>query len=519
MFKKAFNNRVVIIFIVPFFLGCLSVFSFQPFNYIFLNFIILPIIFLLLSYVNKRSKNIYRKKPYLINLFLIGYSFGIGFFLAGTHWISYSLTFEDSFKYLIPFSIVLIPMFLGLFYGLATLLSGSFLKNNISSVLIFSASFGFCDFLRSKLLSGFPWNLWAYSWSAFPEAIQILNVVGFFSFNLIVVTVFCIPLLLVFKNNSRNQVAFILGIIFLFFNYIYGSIVINQNEINLNILKKNEDKIINVKIISPNFSLKYNLSIYEFENALEKLLKYSEPNPDKETVFVWPEGVFTGYNFSDLVKFKDLFQKTFTNKHKIIFGINTSSKEKNKNFNSLLLVNRDLEILHKYNKRKLVPFGEFLPLENFLNHYGLKKITHGFESFSKGKLNNYIELKNFKILPLICYEIIFPELLQKSSPSSDLIINISEDAWFGNSIGPYQHFAKAIFRAVENNTYLARSANKGISAVVNNKGQIIKSLRPNEAGSIEVNIPQIDNKKSSKNDLIFFTLLFTYTLIFFYIKK
>ena len=251
------------------------------------------------------------------------------------------------------------------------------------------------------------------------------------------------------------------------------------------------------------------------KNSLEKLLKYSEPNPDKETVFVWPEGVFTGYNFSDLVKFKDLFQKTFTNKHKIIFGINTSSKEKNKNFNSVLKVWKFLN----HNNLKTNDILFILGGENFLNHYGLKKITHGFESFSKGKLNNYIELKNFKILPLICYEIIFPELLQKSSPSSDLIINISEDAWFGNSIGPYQHFAKAIFRAVENNTYLARSANKGISAVVNNKGQIIKSLRPNEAGSIEVNIPQIDNKKSSKNDLIFFTLLFTYTLIFFYIKK
>ena len=95
-----------------------------------------------------------------------------------------------------------------------------------------------------------------------------------------------------------------------------------------------------------------------------------------------------------------------------------------------------------------------------------------------------------------------------------MIVNISEDAWFGNSIGPHQHFTKAIFRSVESNTYLVRSANKGISAFINNNGKIIKRLEPNEVGNIELNVPLIDNELKNKNDLIFFVLLFTYTIIF-----
>jgi len=110
-------------------------------------------------------------------------------------------------------------------------------------------------------------------------------------------------------------------------------------------------------------------------------------------------------------------------------------------------------------------------------------------------------------LPLICYEIIFPEL---SQISNNLIVNISEDAWFGDTIGPDQHFAKAIFRAVENNVYLARSANKGFSAFIDNKGIVKKVLKPNETGVIELNIPIINNaQKKYKIDLIFFVLLFT----------
>ena len=124
----------------------------------------------------------------------------------------------------------------------------------------------------------------------------------------------------------------------------------------------------------------------------------------------------------------------------------------------------------------------------------LKKITEGIGSFSKGKITNSYLYDQINILPLICYEIIFSELVQNIKERKRVIINISEDAWFGNSIGPYQHFSKSIFRAVESNSFVIRSTNKGVSAVINNKGQIIKSLKNNESGNIEYQMPIFENE-------------------------
>ena len=119
---------------------------------------------------------------------------------------------------------------------------------------------------------------------------------------------------------------------------------------------------------------------------------------------------------------------------------------------------------------------------------------------------------------MICYEVIFSDLIKKSDNSTNLIVNISEDGWFGKSIGPDQHFAKSIFRAIESNTFLLRSTNQGISAIIDNKGSLIKKLNRNEAGNIEFEVPLIKSNKI-KNDLIFFILLITYLLFFLIYKK
>ena len=100
-----------------------------------------------------------------------------------------------------------------------------------------------------------------------------------------------------------------------------------------------------------------------------------------------------------------------------------------------------------------------------------------------------------------------------------MIVNISEDAWFGNTIGPHQHFAKAIFRSIESNTYLIRSANKGFSAFIDNNGNVVKLIKSNEAGNIELEVPLLEAYSKNRNDLIFFILLITYTIIFLIMRK
>ena len=510
-----FNKRFFIIFLFPIFLGGLTVLSFQPFNFFFINFLSLPLLFFSIVYVKKKSKSVYRKKPFLKNLFILGTSYGFGFFFFGIYWIAYSLTFESSFKFLIPFSLILIPLFLSLFFSLPILLVGNFCEKNISSIFLISIAFAISDFLRSKILTGFPWNIWSYSISWSIESLQILPIIGFFSLNILVITIFFLPSILFFKNKIKYLLIFSF-IALIFSNYFFGSYKINS------VNRDDFPKKIDFKIVSAGIKL----SDFKDEiNVASKLIKYSEPDKKKKTIFVWPEGIFLSESFDKNKKIKSLFKENFSQNHLIILGANTSENYNSQKtyFNSMILLDNNFNIISKYDKKKLVPFGEFLPFEKILKSMGLKKITPGYSSFSQGSGEPIINLKfnsdTINILSLICYEIIFPSIIEKYK-NFDLVINISEDAWFGKSIGPHQHFAKAIFRSIESGTYTIRSANKGISAFISPEGKILKSLQPEEIGNIELSVPLVKKtKKQSKKDLIFLLLLITYISTFFVLRK
>ena len=510
------NNRFYTLFFFPFVLGALTVFSFQPFNFSFINFIVLPIFFYLTVYIKKKSKSTYRKKPFRKNLFIFGTAFGFGYYLSGIHWITNSLTFDENFKILIPLGLIFIPLFLSLFFSLITLILGPFLNLNFLSLLLFSGSLAFSDYLRANILTGFPWNLWIYSFSWSPEIIQILNKLGLFSLNLIFLTVFMMPSVLFFNISIKKKLLYLsIGSLIMFSFFIYGNHSINKNNLVLN----TENEKFNIKVISPNFKLEYGLDDKDIERRLLRLIKMSEASNDPKTLYIWPEGVFSGYSFEELKSLKKTIEKNFKNNHFILFGVNRFDIQKNGYYNSLIIINNKMEILQEYKKQKLVPFGEFLPLAKILTKFGLKKITEGQGSFLRGENQKNLIYGNLNILPLICYEIIFTKFVQKSDINTNLIVNISEDGWFGDSIGPYQHFSKTIFRAIEQDSFLIRSANKGISAIIDNKGKVIKKLTPNEAGNIELEVPLIKNKNKNKNDLIFFALLITYILISLLLKK
>ena len=514
MVEKYLNNRFLTLYIIPIFFGSLTVFSFEPFNLTIINFLIFPSCFYLLVYINKKSRSVYRKKPYKKNLFIFGLSFGFGFYISGISWITNSLTFDENFKILIPFALILIPLFLSLFLGLTTLIIGPYLKLDFSSVIIFSAGIAFSDYFRAFIFTGFPWNLWAYSTTTYDEILQIVNLIGLYSYNLIVITLYTLPIIFLFQiSKVKKLIIVLIKLLFILSLYIYGNYEINKNK---KILKSVREKIY-VKIISPNFDLQYGLSFKEIEERFNKLIRYSDPDKKKETLFIWPEGVFSGYSYDQIIPFKGLILKNFSEKHHIIFGSNKLEPKSGDFYNSMLIVNNKFDIIQSYNKRKLVPFGEFLPFEKVLNNFGLKKITEGHGSFLKGQKNNNLLIDKLSILPLICYEVIFSDLIQQSDNSTNLIVNISEDGWFGKSIGPDQHFAKSFFRAIENNTFLLRSTNQGVSAIIDNKGSLIKKLNRNEAGNIEHEVPLIKSNKN-KNDLIFYILLITY-LLFFLIYK
>ena len=279
-------------------------------------------------------------------------------------------------------------MFFRSFFGISTLIIGPFLRKDIFSIFLFILSLSLVDFLRGKILTGFPWNLWSYSWAWFTEFLQILNYVGLYAFNMIVITIFCLPSIFFLRKIKLNILIFSFYVLFFLTSYIFGSFIINQNNIYKNSIADKEK--INVKVISPNIKLKYDLSEKDISKLIDILIRYSEPDPNKETIFIWPEGVFSGYYFYELSQFKNKFKKNFSPNHKILFGVNTLDKNQKNFYNSLIIVDHNFEEIYSYNKKKLVPFGEFLPFEKSLNNFGLKKLQRVTVLFLKGVKKRYM---------------------------------------------------------------------------------------------------------------------------------
>ena len=183
------------IFFIPLILGVISSFSLPPYSYFYINFITFPLFFIF--YLSNYKKN-------KIISFCIGWTFGFGYFISSLYWLIHSLTFEEIFKPLIPFAIILIPLFLGTFYGLATLVCSIFkLSKKISSILIFSIIFGSVEYIRGSIFGGFPWNLIIFSLTEFLPLIQILSLLGTYSLNLILISFLLIPSVIFLKYKKK----------------------------------------------------------------------------------------------------------------------------------------------------------------------------------------------------------------------------------------------------------------------------------------------------------------------------
>ncbi len=505
-FKKA---SYIFIFLI----GAITSLSLPPYNYFFINFFTLGFLFFFLI------KNIeLSKKDY----FLYGWLFGFGYFLSSLYWISISLTFDPDFKFLIPISLVLIPSFLALFISIPVFLLSFFRKlSNLCLVLIFSLFLAIFEFIRGFILTGFPWNLFVYSFSDNLSFIQTLSVIGTYGLNLICISFFLIPSVLLF-NKSRFEliVSFILLIFFLSL-FLIGNFRLKEE----NIINRLSGFTL-IKIISSKVDINRFYDPGKEEDIINQLVTLSDPKKDVPTLFIWPEGVITSTYLKDISQYKHLFKK-FNDKHLILFGINDIVLEdESRIYNSLALVDNELKLKSLYYKNNLVPFGEFLPLENIFNKIEFKNITNKYQSFSKGKNRNiiYTENNNFNlsILPLICYEIIYSgELSDKNN--FDLIVNISEDGWFGKSIGPHQHFSHSVFRAIEEGKTILRSSNNGISAVISPKGKILKINKSTYSGVLTIDnfekLREMTVFSSYGRNNIFFYLVVIYITLIFFLKR
>jgi apolipoprotein N-acyltransferase len=506
LFKKNFYNYLYIIF-----LGGISSYSLPPYNYFIINFITFSLFFI---FIHNKKKSTSSNRFF----FQYGWCFGFGYFLFSLYWIAISLTFDQSFKFLIPIAIIILPAFLAIFYGLITYLFSIFYsKNVISSFFIFSTSFGIIEFVRGYVFTGFPWNLISFSFSNNIYFIQILSIIGTYSFNLICISLFTLPALFILRNSIKEIIICFSFILLTVTFLIFGKIKSD----NFNSLESIKNSY-SVRAISSNISLDRFYSKKDELKIINELIDLSAPIKTKPTIFLWPEGIIPDSYLTEMSIYKDIFLDNFGNDDLIIMGLNNIETKNDKIFlfNSMAVFNNNLDLVSSYNKVNLVPFGEFTPFESILSLIGFKTVTNSYQSFSGGENRAPLNIKNRKIdlnlLPLICYEIIYSGKLSNDK-NFDYIINISEDGWFGNSIGPKQHFAHSIFRSIESGKYIIRSANNGISAIINPTGFIEQKVSFGSIGYVELS--QIKLIKSTPfmlfGNKVFLMLILIYIFLIF----
>ena len=481
--------RLILKFI---FCGVITSLIFPPFSLLPVGFVS----FSYLIYLLTSKKFILTKKLFQFNL---GFIFGISMNSIILIWIREPFLIDDNTRHLSFLSFFLI-IYCSIFYGLIFLIL-SFFNHKVSKILIIPILFVGVEILRENFLYGFTWITFAQVYSINNILLSLIYYLGTHGLSYFVILIYLIPSAFFLIINAKNKLPFIniaisLSILFIGLNLIF-----------INKFKdlKNQKNSINVSIIQLNSSQverNNNLNLTKRLASIKDIIKNS-----KSELIIFSENDFP-YLISNLDDI-DFLQKDLKKNQSVIIG--GIRKEKYNYFNTLFLIEK--ENIQYFDKKKLVPFGEFLPLRNTL--FFLDQIV-GKKDFKSGQGERILSTSNnLNIIPIICYEIIFyNELLNYKNINSDLIVNITNDSWFGNFSGPYQHFYLSKMRAVEFNKFLIRTSNNGVSAMINNSGEIVEFIPLNKKEIItkEITVYKNLNNLTSYHFLVYYFMIIIFTV-------
>ncbi len=431
-------------------LGLLTSLLFPPYFFFPLGFIIFPSLCLLLDTNRKNNSNLN-----IFNNFLL---FGFGFFISYLFWVKNPFfVFEETKNFFLVFLllIILLSLILSLIFTII-----SKLGKNIPIFFLIPFMFTIFEYIISVTFYGFPWFTFSLVISSNEYLLFSLKSFGTLISSYLIIQIFCLPFIFITKVNLRKEMIYfslfiVLPLIIL--------LILNANFKNNNL----KTKTIDLEIFQLNF--KNNDKSLSPEKKLDKIIN----NIQKSTADLL---IFGENNFPYLLDNLNLKILKDSLKENQVLIIGATRFENNKYYNSLISITKSK--VNYFDKKILVPFGEFLPLRDSLNF--LERIV-GPNNFSNGNEQRLINLpNNISFIPVICYEIVFYwKLLNKLNYNSNFIINITNDFWFGKYIGPYQHFYLTKIRAAEFNKPIIRVSNNGISAVIDNKGSIIKNTELN----------------------------------------
>lgn len=434
--------------------------------------------------------------------FLTGSAFGFGYFGPNLYWVSEAFLVDaDVFAWMIPFVVILFPLGLGIFYGLACMLASVFWAPGLGRIAALASSLTAMEWLRGHIFTGFPWANLGYAAGALEGLEQLAAFCSVYGLTFLICFVFSAPAVLAGASDETTSSKNIrpLGLICVA-GLAMGLWAFGNYRLNSGVLTY--DQTAQIRIVQPNIPQHQKwdprFRAQNFSTLLELSDSASSLGIDGArdvSILIWPESAIpfllegnpaAHAQIADLLQHQSILMTGALRRAPAVLA----GKRPNATVNSVMVLDADGKTIAAYDKSHLVPFGEYLPFASLLEPFGLRKMVTLPGGFVAGPGARTLNLPSIPpVSVLICYEVIFPGAVTGPPVRPQWLLNVTNDAWFGQSIGPRQHFAQSRMRAIEEGLPLIRAANTGISAVVGPYGRILQKLPIGVRGVLDSRLP------------------------------
>ena len=434
--------------------------------------------------------------------FKVGWWFGFGYFVSGLWWVGAAFLVEaDEFAYLMPLAVIVLPAMLAIFWGLAAAFARIFWSEDWSRIIVFSVFLALAEYLRGTLFTGLPWNALGYTAMPIPLMMQSASLIGIFGVTLLSIPVFAALGVFTPKSALRPRGTtkmLVLALSLLLAHLGFGYWRLSQ-------ASDGTVAGVSLRLVQPAIAQNEKWLPEKETEIFKRYLTLStkETSADKKglsgtTHLIWPESAFPFL----LTERKDALAAIgamLPEGTTLITGAaraesSVAGQAGGFVFNSIYTIDSEGVIASAADKVHLVPFGEYLPFQELAESLGLQQLTKIRGGFEPGNIRPLLSAMSGPVfLPLICYEIIFSgdvRPMVEGSKKPEWIVNLTNDAWFGMTPGPYQHLQQAIVRGVEEGLPVVRAANSGISSVTDSYGRVLGQMALGEMGVMDVELPK-----------------------------
>jgi len=453
---------------VSFFLGCVATLAMPPVGLLPVLYVCFPALVWMLAGCGRRRE-----------AFGVGWAFAFGYFLIGLYWINNAfLVFAGQYWFMVPLVGFGFPAALGVFGGAATLIAAA-VPGTLARSLALAAAWAAMEWLRGNILTGFPWNLIGHGWVFSDAMIQSAAWIGLYGTSLAALVSCALPAGLhgASRRKRLGLVAASLAIPALAFGA--GALRLAAADA--------ADTGIGLRVVQANVPQKEKWVRQLRERNFKRHLDLSAlDRPDWVRVVIWPETA-TPFFFEESPAAQSLAAEMLPEGGVLITGTPRRRTRPVTLWNGMVALDKSGAVLATYDKFHLVPLGEYVPFSDVLP---LPAIAASGIDYTPGPGPRTLSLAGVPpFSPLICYEVIFPGAVADPDDPPQWLLNLTNDAWYGSSAGPYQHLAMARLRALEEGVPMVRAANTGISAVIDAYGPVVETVPLNAEGVIDARLP------------------------------